>query len=391
MPEKNLTGATEARNALREAMPVADRLAYFDHAAVAPISGPAAELMQKWTQEASESLMPVYGNWVKGLEHTRTLAARLIGAKREEIALVPNTTSGIQLIAEGLDWQEGDNVVTLADEFPSNLFPWMNLASKGVEVREIQTDRGRVNPDDVREACDDQTRVVSVSWVAYSNGNRRDLAALADVAHSRGAFFFVDVIQGLGALPLDVANVPIDGLAADGHKWMLSPEGAGIAFIRSEWLDRLRPIGVGWHSVVHAGDYANHDFILKRAASRYEGGSHNMVGFLALGASLELLLTIGAEAISAAVLENATGVREALSSLGGEVYSWDTASESSGIVSCEFPGVDLGEVRKLCMQDGVILNQREGRLRVSPHAYCNGQDQQRLTDALKRALATARD
>lgn len=375
---------------LRSAMPVAERWAYFDHAAVAPVSEPAADAMRRWLEEATCEGDTCWPRWSKALRTTRTAAAQLIGADEDEIALVPNTTAGINLVAEGFDWRPGDNVVTLADEFPSNLYPWMNLADRGVETRRLSTDQGVVDLQQLAALCDDRTRIVSVSWIAYASGCRRDLAAIAQVAHSCGALFFVDAIQGIGAFPLDVNAMGIDFLAADGHKWQLGPEGAGIAYLRREHLPRLRPLGLGWQSVIHEHDFGRIELRLKENASRYEGGSHNMAGFLALGASLQLLNSLGIDNVAAAILDFTDRACVALEPLGAEILSPRDSvlsprdpGQSSGIVAFDLPGRDAMELCKHCLARGVVLSCRGGHLRISPHAYNNGQDLQRLVDALK--------
>jgi len=373
------------REKLREAMPVAEKWAYFDHAAVAPISGPAAQALRQWLDEAARDGDTQWIAWSRQLEATRNAAAKLIGAQPDEISLVPNTTAGINLVAEGLDWQSGDNLVTLADEFPANLYPWMHLGSRGVETRRVPTHGGRVDLDQLAEHCDSRTRVVSVSWVGYSDGCRRDLAAIAEVAHRHSAIFLVDAIQGLGAFPLDVASDAIDCLSADGHKWLLGPEGAGIAYISSECLARLRPVGVGWNSVVHAHDFSHIELRLKPTAARYEGGSHNMAGFLALGASLELLMSLGVDNLAAAILDITDRACEQLARLGAVVRSSRSNLERSGIVSFELPGHDPTQVRQHCLARGVAINCRAGRLRISPHAYNNEEDLARLASALQTA------
>ena len=270
----------------RRLMPIAERWAYFDHAAVAPLPAPARDALVRWATQSAEQGDTVWPEWNQRVEQTRKLAARLIGAGADEIALVRSTTEGISLVAEGFRWQPGDNVVTLDNEFPSNLYPWMNLAERGVETRRVPTDSGRVDLDRLSAACDARTRIVSISWVGYASGWRSDLDALAEMAHRRGALLLVDAIQGLGAFPLDVSRTPLDFLAADGHKWLLGPEGAGLFYLRREHLDRLRPLGVGWHSVVQAADYNRIALELKPTAARYEGGSQNMAGFIALAESL---------------------------------------------------------------------------------------------------------
>lgn len=377
----------ETRRDLRAEMPVAQRWAYFDHAAVAPIPQRAADAIRSWCTQALDDGDSRWPEWSQGAEATRDTAARLIGADRDEVALVPNTTAGITLVAEGLDWRPGDNVVTLADEFPSNAYPWLNLASRGVETRRVATDNGRLNVDDLAAACDERTRIVSVSWVGYATGYRHAVERIAAIAHERGALIMLDAIQGLGALPFDVRQTPVDFLAADGHKWMLGPEGAGIAYIRREHLDRLRPFGVGWHSVVHAADYARIELDLKPSAARYEGGSQNMVGMLGLGASLELLLQIGLENIAAAICDITDRACERLLSLGATIVSDRRPEHRSGIVAFELAGRDPLAVKKHCLAQQVVLSCRVGRLRISPHAYNNEEDLDRLIEALESVRA----
>lgn len=376
-------------------MPVTAEWAYFDHAAVAPLSGPAAEAFFGWAEQARDAGDTVWLSWAQRVENTRRRAAALIGAAEEEIVLVNSTTHGINLVAEGVDWSPGDNAVLLADEFPSNLYPWMQQASRGVEVRLVSTDRGQVSADALRRACDDRTRVVSFSWVAYSSGVRRDIDALCDVAKGcganggRGALVFLDAIQGLGVFPLDVSQTPIDFLAADGHKWLLGPEGAGMAYIRRERLEELRPTGTGWNSVVGSANFGEVKLELKPTAARFEGGSANMAGQLALGASLELLGPHTA-AIGESVLEITDYLCERLLLAGAQVYSPREllpggADPRSGIVSATWSGHNPAEVRRRLADAGVAISVRDERLRMSPHAYTSHDDVDRLIDALPAA------
>lgn len=380
---------------MRAQMPIAGRVAYFDHSAVAPLSGPAAETLTTWARQAAEQGDTVWMDWSKRVEEVRRSAAELIGADDSEIVLVPNTTTGINLVAEGLDWREGDNVVILADEYPSNVYPWMNQQRRGVETRTVTTDFGRIDLQRVREACDHRTRVVSVSWVGFSTGYRQDVDSLAAIAHQAGALFFLDAIQGLGVFPLDVRETPIDFLAADGHKWMLGPEGAGMAYVRAEHLDKLRPAGVGAASVVGRYDYSAIDFRLRPTAARFEGGSQNLAGLIAWGASLDLLMAWPRGGVADAVLAISDLACERLRSIGAEIAThrapkvaggspaaWDPRS---GVVSFSLPGKDPQQARERCLAEGVALSCRGGRLRISPHAYTNAEDVDRLVAALGRA------
>ena len=325
-------------------------------------------------------------DWEKHVEETRSTTARLIGATPEEIALVANTTTGISLVAEGFPWQSGDNVVTLADEFPSNQYPWLNLASRGVECRRVEV--GRAGPDlaKIAAACDRRTRLIAVSWVGFASGYRLDLAAITSLAHERGALLFLDAIQGLGVFPLDLRQIPIDFLAADGHKWMLGPEGAGIFFVRRQHLDLLRPLMVGWHSVERSMDFDHIELQFRSTAARYEGGTANMAGMIALGASLRLLESAGLSATSEAVAERVLSLtdhlRTRLAEKGAIVYGGSERSCRSGIVSFDLPGSDLRIVKRQLLRAGVVVNLRSGRLRASPHAYNNEEDIERLIAAL---------
>jgi selenocysteine lyase/cysteine desulfurase len=369
----------------RARMPAAQTWAYFDHAAVAPLSGPAEAILVEWARDVARHGDAYWSRWSDHLAETRRLGAQLINADPAEVALVRNTTEGINFVAEGFPWHEGDNVVTLADEFPSNLFPWMNLQSRGVETRRVPTDQGRVDLDQVEAACDQRTRIITVSWVGYAGGWRNDLDAVAEIARRRGACFFLDAIQGLGVFPIDVRRTRIDFLAADGHKWLLAPEGAGYFFLRREHLDLLRPVGIGWNSVIHAGDYSRTDLTLKNTAARYEGGTYNMGGLAALGESTALLLGYGVDRIAERLLAITDLACQRLAAIGANIVSCREGDRCSGIVSFDLPGVDLSSIRRHCLSHGVVLSVRGGRLRISPHAYTTEADVDRLVEALKAA------
>ena len=220
-------------------------------------------------------------DWSSGLTDLRLAAAELLSAKSSEIALIPNTSTGICSIAEGLDWQAGDNIVFPDNEFPSNGIVWENLARRGVEVRPVPVDpSGEVRLDRLAAAIDARTKLVSVSWVGFASGYRIDLDGICDVVKSKQVLLMLDAIQGLGVFPLDVRKHAFDFVIADGHKWMLGPEGAGFMYIREEHLERIRPTMVGWGSVQAAGQFASRALRWKPDASRFEPGSPNMVGLL---------------------------------------------------------------------------------------------------------------
>ena len=374
----------------RRQMPVCRRWAYFDHAAVAPLPQPTREIIQRWADEACQEGDTRWPQWSAAVEDTRRRAAALIGASPDEIAFVANTTSAITIVAETFPWREGDNVVLPAQEFPSNVYPWMNLAGRGVEVRRVPIDRQRSWTEQLAGACDERTRLLAISWVGYADGWRVDLDELVSFAEARHVRVLLDAIQGLGVFPIDVSHYPIDYLAADGHKWLLGPEGAGILFIRCERLAELRPIGVGWHSVVHAHDYSRIEWNLRFDAARYEGGSANTVGLLALGASLELLTSFGLSSrqspLAGHVLEVTDELARRIRHAGGQPLGPWPERHRSGILAFELPGVPEKMARRMFLDQGVVLSCRNGRLRLSPHAYCDQEDVQRFVEALDHVV-----
>lgn len=371
----------------RDLMPVTRKWAYFDNAAVGPLPVPTHEAVVRWADESLQEGDTVWPTWSSGIEKTRQAAARMLAASPDEIALVPNTTIGISHVAEGYPWLDGDNVVTLANEFPSNLYPWMNLQSRGVETRLVPVDGVRPDLSRLLDTCDERTRIIAASWVGYATGFRIDVSELVRAAHQRGILVSLDAIQGLGVFPLNVRETEVDFVAADGHKWMLGPEGAGLLYVRRDHLPTLRPMHVGWNSVVQKYDYDRIDLDLRHTAARYEGGSHSMVGFLGFSASLEMLASFGLgpeqSPIAERVLEITDLACERLREAGATIISDRQREHRSGIVAFELPGQDPVEVRKRCLSQQIVVSCRGGRIRIAPHAYANEDDVEQLVAALK--------
>jgi len=372
--------------ALREGCPVTRRWAFFDHAAVAPLTARAQQAIVEWAADMAENGDVNEPRWNRRVEEVRGLAGQLFNADPLDLAFVKNTSEGVGIVAEGFPWQAGDNVVTAAEEYPANLYPWMNLESRGVELRRVASRDNRIEIDDLRAAIDGRTRLVSLSYVEFASGFCNDLAAIGELCRQRGVYFFVDAIQGLGVLPLDVRQTPVDFLAADGHKWLLSAEGAGLFYIRRELVDLLHPVGVGWNSVVGARDFGRIDFQLKPHAGRWESGSLNVAGITALGASLEWLLAIGLPAITARVLELTDHLCRRAAAAGMQVFSSRRPEDRSGIVSLIVPGADVRQLVRHCRSQGIVINQRAGRVRVSPHCYNTVEEIDRLVELLRAAV-----
>ena len=357
---------------------------YLDHAACGPITTAAADAMRAYVDDFA-----LHGstNWPRfrgEVEVARQHFADLLGARAAEIALVRNTTEGITLVAEGIDWQPGDNIVMAADEFPSNLFPWQNLKRLGVECRVVDVPKGsptvRIDPAPLAAACDARTRLLTCSWVGYKLGDRVDLAALRQIADDYGALLFVDAIQGLGMHPLDVHAAGIDFLAADGHKWLLGPEGAGVLFVRESRLPELQPLGVGWNSVAEAASFDGSRMNLRSDAARYEGGTYPAVTMAGLAASLTTLAAQSPAARESRLVELVDHLRDRCRSRGGRIVSPDDAAHRSAITAVAFNDPDAMRARG--MKAGVPCSVRGGYLRLAPHAYQTETDLDHAIDVL---------
>ena len=370
-------------DALRQnEFPVAERWVYLDHAAVAPLPRRSVETLRAWADDQAANGVVHWPQWERKLRASKANLAELIHASTDEIAFVNSTTHGIGLVAEGFPWREGDRVVTAAEEYSSNIYPWLNLASRGVNLRLVPSRDGRIWIDDLLAAVDSTTKLLTISHVEFSSGFRNDLDALGQACRERGIAFFVDAIQGLGPLTIDVEKTPIDFLAADGHKWLLGPEGAGFLYVRRDWIDRLRPTGVGWHSVVGSFNSTEIALTFKPSAERWEGGSFNMPGQQAFAASVGLLMELGPKAVSERILDRAERVREIARSLDWRIVGSANREDVAGIVALEKDGVDPDAAVRALRERGVAAACRRARLRFSPHVYCSDSDLERLSETL---------
>lgn len=368
-----------------DGFPILSQMDFFNHAGVAPISGRAADAIRTFADQAA-SRSYVRSGWYKRINEIRQSAARLIGAEfGREIAFVPNTSTGIATIAGGLNWRRGDNVIITDVEYPSNRYPWEDLKRLGVELIEIrQQDDGRFDAMEVADAVNNRTRVVAISHVQYASGYRIDLKPIAEEVHRAGGYLCVDAIQSVGAMPVDVQAWGVDFLAADGHKWMLGPEGAGILYVRQDLIEDLHPPIVGWMNMVNATDYGNYQFEFLKDARRFEPGSFNVPGILALGASIDFLLEVGLDRVWQRIEALTTRLCEGLLARGYKVFSPRREGERSGIVTFlpGKPGANLAEIVRDLDAKNIIVVTREGRLRASPHFYNTAQQIDRLLEAL---------
>lgn len=355
----------------RSFFPVCRELVYLNHAGVAPISTRAQEALARYAAEATRRGAFDYARvYDAEVERVRGRAALLLGARPEEIAFVRNTSEGLGIVANGLDWRPRDRILTCDLEYPSNVYPWWSLRDRDVETVMLRGSEGRLPLERVDEALrDPRVRLLALSSVEYGSGFRNDLVTLGRLCRDRGVLFCVDAIQSVGCLPLDVEEAGVDFLAADGHKWLLSVEGCGIFFCSRRVLDRVRPRVVGWRSVVDNWDYDRYHLELQPGAGRFEDGSPNTAGIFALGAAVDLLLELGLEAVETRVHDLTQRLVQGLRARGFPVLSPRAHGETSGIVSFQVPGEPVGRSVERLREQRIFVVARRGGVRASPHFY----------------------
>jgi selenocysteine lyase/cysteine desulfurase len=362
----------------RSLFPVTEELIYLNHAGVAPISLRVKEAVESFLEQSARWGILGIEKLVRRGEAVRRTIATCLGADSDEIAFVRSTSHGLALVAEGIDWQVGDNVITASCEFPANVYPWMNLARRGVETRLVTPKDGEIRIDDVRASMNARTRLVSLSWVEYQDGFRNDLAALGSLCRERDVLFCVDGIQGVGGLPLDLSRLPVDFLAADGHKWLLAPEGIGFLYLSRRVMDRVHPVIVGWHSVKNALVFEDLDFTLRDDARKFEEGSAPFMGILALGAAFDLLAEVGLARIWRQIRALNDFAAAGLSERGYRVLSPMHDATRSGILTFRSERQTNAALFKRLSEGHIVCAVRGGGIRISPHFYNTEDDIERF-------------
>ena len=363
----------------------------FNHAAICPLPARAAAALAVYAGNLSTRGGLDWRDWPAKADEVRGLAARLVGADgrvggASSISIVPNTTWGLDIVAQGLDLSAGDSVVTTASEFPANLAPWVALERKGVAVRRVPTRDGAFTAEEILAACDRTTRLVSVSLVAYHTGFRAPVEALGTLCRARGILFGLDGIQGVGAQRVDVSTWNVDFLSADGHKWMLGPEGCGILFTTPELRARLTP-PPGWTNLerAHGADYRVPEKPVYRSdGARFEPGALPTPALYALAASLALLLEIGLPEVERRIARTLSVLALGLPDAGFAPVLFGGAPRS-GILAARPPaGEDARYFQKRLADEHVVVSAREGFLRFSPHVGNDEAEAERVLALLKR-------
>ncbi|QBF27808.1 aminotransferase class V-fold PLP-dependent enzyme [Pseudomonas tructae] len=349
-------------------------LRYLNHAAVAPWPRRASLAVSRFASENVLLGARNYPDWLTTEQSLRERLMRLTNApSTDDIALVKNTSEALSFVAFGIDWQAGDQVVISTEEFPSNRIVWEALADKGVSVIQVNL-KGNDPEGALLAACGPKVRLLAISAVQFASGLRLDLVRLGQGCREREILFCIDAIQQLGALPFDVQACQCDFAMADGHKWMLGPEGLGVFYCRAEVRPLLKLSEYGWHMLEHLGDYNRSEWQPAHSARRFECGSPNMLGAVALEASLSLLEEVGMDQVAAALQERVQWLHQGLTAIPGvRLHSPQELRRRAGIVSFSIAGVTNTQVYQQLKQHQVVCMVRGPGVRFSPHFYTSRQ------------------
>lgn len=367
----------------RHLFPLVEHYIHMNHAGVSPMSQRARAAIEQ-VIDASMS-RPYRDGWAQDeADRVRELVARLINASADSIALTRSTAHGMSLLAQGMEWEAGDNVVGARGEYPANVYPWMALDARGVEFRQAEPIDGRITLGGVFSLVDARTRVVALSHVEFWNGFRLDIEAIGAECRRRGIVFAVDVMQSVGVLKVDVERMPVDFCAAGAGKWLMGPPGIGFCFCTPALLERVRPVVVGAGSVAGHDRYFDYDLTLAPSARRFEESVISLLDTAAFGAALELLMEVGTEVIENRVLSLAARLGDGLAGSGCEMVDpWPRArAESSGIVSFRKPGASAAAVLRDLSAAHVIARTHQDFVRLSPHFYNTEEEVDRVLDVL---------
>ena len=369
--------------------PILEHGLYANHAAIAPWPRAASRAVAEFAQENCEIGAEKYNHWLLREKHLRKNLAGLINADSpDDIALLKNTTEGICTVANGIDWQNGDNIVLPMGEFPSNRLPWLALQRFGVEVREVDI-RSPQDPEQALLArMDKRTRLLSVSAVQWTDGLCLRLETLGAACKQNNVLFFVDAIQQLGAVQMDVQACGIDFLAADGHKWLLAPEGIAVFYCRESVRESLQLRQQGWHMVDEPYQFNRDQWLPSKAATRFEAGSPNTLGQAALHASVGLLQDVGMRQVEAYITANSLTLSEGIADIPGlELVRPFDKQRVSGIVSFRIPDKDPTEVHRALQQRQLSCAVRGDAIRLSPHFYQAGKPLQEILAVIEDVLS----
>ena len=366
---------------LRSHFPHTDEKIYLNHAATSPLSRPVLRAIKNYLEERHHRKIENYVDFEAVLESSRRRLAALVHAPVERIEFAPNTSYALNVLAQGLDWLPGDRIAVPGCEFPANVYPFMNLQRRGVEVDFIPHHEGCVWLRDIEQTLRPETRLLTISWVQFLSGFRIDLAEVGKLCRDRGVVFCVDTIQGLGAFRLDVEECGIDFLACGGHKWLMAAQGSGFLYLTEELQQRVSPMA-GWlHGPVDWENFFDYELEFHPDATRFRLGTMNNIGIASLDAALELREQAGPAWCEEHVLKLSSQLIDGLDAIGVARYGPSDKRHASGIVTVEHPKVETLHEHLLNRNIEGALRQR--KLRFSPTYYNAEEEIDELLDAIE--------
>ncbi|GAB4186378.1 MAG: aminotransferase class V-fold PLP-dependent enzyme [Calditrichia bacterium] len=370
----------------RETFSVVEEGIYVNHAAVSPMNSLHQKAFEEYYRSRSHFPVDIYPDIMKLKSEFKQNIASLIHAEGEHsIAIVSNTSTGLNIIANGLDWNVGDEIVLNTVEFPANVYPWLNLERRGVRLKWINPDdQGRITPESIISAASNKTRLVAISFVQFLSGYRADLAAIGKFCKENDIYFAVDGIQGTGVMPLDVQEMCIDFLAAGGHKWLMWPMGMGFLYIRPDLIEKIYPAFAGWLSVKDSWNFFDYRLDFLDTAEKLEGATNNFLGMTIAHKILSAFQEIGTEQISEKILGLNRILIDGFLDMGISIVSPINSGERSGILSIQVD--DAENVFKALLDSGIVVSLREGRIRFSPHFYNTEDEMEHILHRLKEIL-----
>jgi len=356
---------------------------YFNHASTGPVSSMVKERLTNLLTEKSENNIDDYNSFLKVIDETKDLISEMINCNSSRIAFVDNTSNGINILAQSIDWKRGDQILLNDIEFPANVYPFLNLRRFGVEVDFVKSQNGIVSAEQIINSIKPQTKLVSVSYVQFLSGYKVDLKKIGDYCRANDIIFCVDGIQGIGAMRIDVTKYQIDFLSCGSQKWLLGMQGLAFIYVNEEFQKRMIPANIGWLSVENAWNLLDYKFDLKTSANVFQGGTLNSFGIYAFNTSLNLFKKFGFDNVEKKVMSNTKHFISKLKSIGINCVLSNCADEElAGIVTIKIENPEI--VFNRLTEKKIMCSLREGLIRFAPHFYNTTNEIDKVVDELHK-------
>ncbi|MCX7959645.1 MAG: aminotransferase class V-fold PLP-dependent enzyme [Deltaproteobacteria bacterium] len=354
---------------IRKHFPITNNHRFFNHASISPMPFDVADAIKEFNEDIMHHGNMHERRWIRQVEKTREMYARLINAEPEEIAFIKSTSQAISIICKGMKFRKGEKILTADVEFPANIYPWMAMTPKGVEIKFVGAKDGRIDPRDIEKSIDAKTKIVALSLVEYGSGFRNYVEEIGEICKKKGIFFYLDGIQGIGAIPVDVKKFNVDFMSTAASKWLFGPHGVAILYIRKDIINEIGYEEVSWRSVIEEESRKNFRMDTKAFARKFEGDNANFSGIIGFGAALKFREGIGNNVIYRLLSKNVDLIFEELKRRKYLIFGPVSSSERAGIISVTHPEFSCEELVARLLAENIIVSIRNNHLRISPHFY----------------------